>query len=177
MDGTAVEIDGTYTGADKSQKKGRGGLPRGALRYKKHGLIVVQERHSRRMVVESCGQSENQKDADRIMRTWIEPGTAVVSDSHAAFNHASEIVGGIHLTVNHSQHLVNPRTRVHINNVECRNRHIKQRFKDSGRAFARNDEVLWGNIAYYVWRQWFSDGSGSMQFGMIFMAIYNSWGF
>jgi hypothetical protein len=37
-----VEIDATYTGGKHSMKKGWGGnVHRGALRYKKHGLIVV----------------------------------------------------------------------------------------------------------------------------------------
>jgi hypothetical protein len=40
---SAVEIDATYTGGKNTMKKGWGGdSHRGALRFKKHGLVVVR---------------------------------------------------------------------------------------------------------------------------------------
>jgi hypothetical protein len=40
-----------------------------------------------------------------------------------------------------------------------------------------SDKVLWGNLAHYIWRQWFTDSSGTMTFGVFVLAMYDQWGF
>jgi hypothetical protein len=129
------------------------------------------------MVVESTGPSENQDDADRIATRWIARGSCVYSDRGAAFNHMAAVTKGTHQTVNHSKTFVDPKTGVHSNTVEGRNKQMKEFLKRSGRTFAINDEVLWGNLCQYIWQQWFTDGSKAVTFGMFFVSMYDQWGF
>jgi hypothetical protein len=55
------------------------------------------------MAIAPAGYYENQASADKFAKAFIKPGTTVVSDMGAAFNHMADIVGGEHLTVNHSK--------------------------------------------------------------------------
>jgi hypothetical protein len=71
-------------------------------------LLVIQEaRHngtgSRRMAIAPAGYYDNQAAADQFAMAFIKPGTMVVSDMGAAFNHMADVVGWEHLTVNHSK--------------------------------------------------------------------------
>jgi hypothetical protein len=129
------------------------------------------------MIVESTGPSENQEDADRIATEWIARGSTIFSDRGAAFNHMAAVTGGTHGTVNHSKTFVDPVTGINSNTVEGRNKQMKEFLKRSGRTFAINDNVLWGNLAQYIWQQWFTDGSKAITFGMFFLAMYDQWGF
>jgi hypothetical protein len=65
---------------DKTMKKGWGGKRRGALRYKKKGLVVVIERGARRLYIASTGRHENQKDAGKFAARTVKQGTTVFSD-------------------------------------------------------------------------------------------------
>ena len=65
---------------DKTMKKGWGGKRRGALRYKKKGLVVVVERGSRRLYIASTGRHENKKDAGEFAARTVKRGTTVFSD-------------------------------------------------------------------------------------------------
>ena len=176
-DGNAAEIDATYTGHLRTVKTSWGGVYRGTVRTDKHGLIVIIERNSRRVVIESCGPDENAKDIDRIARENIEEGTTVFSDAGAAMRHVGDVVNGEHFTVRHNKHFVDPITKVHSNTVEGRNAHIKKFLKAQGYSFAKNEDCLWGNLAHYIWQQWSSNGSGTMQFGMFFLAMFDQAGF
>jgi hypothetical protein len=183
-----VDIDGTYTGGEGSQKLGwGGGTHRGALRYKKQGFIVVQERkvsrkgvgnkNGRRMQVASTGANENQKDADLAALNFIDPGSTVFSDAGVAFAHMAHVVGGDHFTVNHSKFFKDPETGVHSNPVESRNRQLKDWMSKRARNATGTDKTLWNNMAQYVWEQWYSDGSGTMKFSMFILAFFDQHGF
>jgi hypothetical protein len=52
------------------------------------------------------------------------PGSTVVSDQGAAFNHMASVVGGDHLTCNHSDSFVSEDS-VNSNTVECANHWLK----------------------------------------------------
>ena len=175
--GNAVEIDATYTGNLKTVKTSWGGFFRGTVRYDKHGLIVIIERNSPRIVIESTGPNENRIDIERIAVENIERGSTAFSDHGAALRNIGEVINGDHFTVKHNKCFVDPVTGVHSNTVEGRNAHIKRFLKAQGHSFAKTENCLWGNLAHYVWRQWSSDGSGTMQFGMFFMALFDQYGF
>jgi hypothetical protein len=99
----------------------------------------------------------------------------VVSDQGAAFNHLGSIVGGDHLTVNHSESFVSPEG-VNSNTVECANHWLKVFLNRHGTG-STNEACLFRDDAQYMWEAWYSDGTGTMKFGMFFLAIYNGHGF
>jgi hypothetical protein len=59
-----------------------------------------------------------------IIRDWIEPGTAVISDCWGAY-HELPNQGYTHHTVNHSINFVDPITGAHTNTTEWTWRHVK----------------------------------------------------
>jgi hypothetical protein len=87
------------------------------------------------------------------------------------------VVGGDHLTVNHSKWFVNKRTGVNSQKIEAVNGVMKNWFAAHGRACGRSEKSLWNNIAQFTWEQWFSDGTGTMKFGMFFLAMFDKWRF
>ena len=101
-------------------------------------------------------------------------GTTVVSDQGAAFLHMKSVVGGDHLTVNHSKGF--SQNGIDSNTVETRNKQIKDFLKRHGRG-SPNEDCLWRNLAQYMWEQWYTDGSSTMKFGMFFLALYDKHGF
>ena len=89
----------------------------------------------------------------------------------------AHILEGEHFTVNHTNTFVDRETGVHSSTVEGRNKHIKAHMKSMGDSSGINADVFWKNLAEFVWKAWFSDGSGTMQFGMAFLSLYNVFGF
>jgi hypothetical protein len=65
---------------------------------------------------------------------------------------------------------------VNSNTVEGRNKQLKDWLKRHGIG-SQNEEVLLRNVSQYMWEQWFSDGTGTMKFGMFFLALFDEWGF
>jgi hypothetical protein len=128
------------------------------------------------MAIAPAGYYENQAAADQFAMAFIKPGTTVVSDMGAAFNHMADVIGGEHLTVNHSKFYKDPKTGVHSNDLEGCNHLIKAWMNRHGRGNCSED-VLWRNCAQYVWEQWYKDGSGTMKFTMFLLALLNKWGF
>jgi hypothetical protein len=172
---TAVEGDGTYLGY--STKLGMNGQQRGEERSKNRCLLVFQALGSRRCAIASGGAAENKKDVNAMAARWVTPETVCITDQGGAFNDLSTVVGGPHLTNNHSKGLKDKRTGVHSNVVESRNKQIKEFLKCQGRTFAQNDSVLWGNLTQYMFQQWFTDGSGTMKFSMFLLGMFDLWGF
>jgi len=60
--------------------------------------------------------------------------------------------------------------------VESRNKQLKEFLAHQGRG-STSDAILDGNIAEYMWQQWFTDLSGSMKFLMGILSVYDKWGF
>jgi hypothetical protein len=66
---------------------------------------------------------------------------------------------------------------VNTNTVEGRNGHIKSFLKSKGKTNAINEDVFWGNLAQYMWEAWYGDGTQTMRFAMLFMAMFDKYGF
>ena len=131
----------------------------------------------RRMFFYSCGQNENQEDIERMSIEHAERGSTVNSDCGAAYNNVASVIGGKHNTVNHSEFFKDPSSGVHTNTVEGRNALLKTFIRRMGTTFSMNTEVLWNYIDHYLWRQWFTNDTLSMQFAVFIIALYDQHGF
>ena len=132
---------------------------------------------TRRVVIESCGANENQHDIETQAEEWVEQGTPTVSDSGAAYANFGSVIGSTHETVTHCDHFRDPITGVHTNDIEGRNALLKAFLKRLGPTFAISDDILWDYLAQYIWQQWYTNGTVTMQYGMFIISMYDQYGF
>ena len=98
-----------------------------------------------------------------------------MSDQGAAFNQMGSVVSGDHLTVNHSESFVSEEG-INSNTVECANHWLKVFLNRHGTGSTK-EACVFRNVAQYMWEAWYSDGTGTMKFGMFFMPLYKKHGF
>ena len=93
----------------------------------------------------------NNRDAatlERVIRDNILPGTRIWSTQCEGYSNLSNL-GYVHETVNHSQHFVDPATKVHTNNIEARWAVCKATFK---RRFGVARHLLPSYLDEHMWR-------------------------
>jgi len=59
-----------------------------------------------------------------IIKTWIKPGTTIISDCWKAYNYLSK-EGFVYASVNHSYHTVDPSSGAHTQNTESTWREVR----------------------------------------------------
>ena len=59
-----------------------------------------------------------------VIQQFIKPGSTVISDQWAAYSEIGQY-GYQHLTINHSEHFVDPGTEAHTQDIECTLSHTK----------------------------------------------------
>ena len=89
-----------------------------------------------------------------VIKKHIKPGTLILSDEWRGYLNIPSIADRsyAHLTVNHSQNFVNPRSKVHTQNIENLWRNLKQNFK---RMLGVHETMLESHIDEFLWRQQF----------------------
>jgi hypothetical protein len=140
-------------------------------------MLVAVEENSRRLVIESCGPCENKADVQQTVARHVETGATIWTDHGKAMLGAAEVINGTQQTVKHCEHFKDPKTGVHTNTVEGRNALLKSFLKRLGKSFAINDDVLWRYLSQYMFDQWFTNGTVTMQFAMFLIALYDWYGF
>ncbi len=116
-----VEIDGTYLSGRKTEKKGAGGRVMGARgRHAEKTLLMIQQRKSQRFTALQTQRHENAEAADQLALASVEPGsetTLFTDGGHSlisAWNHLPSLLNCERRTVNHSRHMVCPRTGISL---------------------------------------------------------------
>jgi hypothetical protein len=175
--GNATELDAFYFGGLRSSKQGYGGVRLGRERYTKQAIMTNQERGGRRVLFAGAKMAENQQNFNDFAAT-VTPGSTVFADGGAALFGVQNVVKGKFFAVKHNKHFVHPLTRVHSSTAESRHRAVRWWLGRRGHNFRGNSEdQLWNNLSEYVWRQWWGDGSGTVNFGMFMLAIFDQHGF
>ena len=107
----------------------------------------------------------------------IHPITTVVTDGGTALNGLGDLVKGEQLKVKHNETFVHKVTKVNTNLVEGVNAHAKGHVALMGPGCTGSQECFWGALEDFQWRAWYTDGSGSNAFEMIFLALFDVHGF
>lgn len=85
-----------------------------------------------------------------IIQEWINPGSRIISDQWAAYNHIADSGDYIHVTVNHSYNFVNPLDReIHTNHVENMWMRAKKKLK---RQNGTSPPLFDGYLFEFMWR-------------------------
>jgi len=140
--GVCVEIDEAKLGKRK-YNRGRwidgtwvfGGFERGSS---KCFLVPVPDRRSETLL--------------DIIKTWIRPGTTIMSDCWRAYDCLSS-EGFVHATVNHSYNFVDPSTRAHTQNIERTWREVRGGIP----RFGRRENHMVGYLAEFLLKRQFQD--------------------
>ena len=86
-----------------------------------------------------------------VSQQFIKPGSTVISDQWAAYSEIGQY-GYQHLTVNHSEHFVDPGTEVRTQNIECTLSRTKGKLK---RMRSTTRDLLETYLVEFMWWQKF----------------------
>lgn len=97
-------------------------------------------------------EKRDRKTLERLIKMYILPGTTVISDKWKAYSGIPKIDGYEfkHLTVNHSEHFVDPDTGATTNHIEAMWGAFKRRRVTS---FGNNRALLRSHLNEFMWRQ------------------------
>lgn len=87
-----------------------------------------------------------------LIRQYIAPGSTIVSDEWAAYQDSDHDPNYTHLTVNHSQHFVDPITGACTNHIESTWQKAKQKHKQR---YGTHQSLLDTYLAEFMWRKLF----------------------
>ena len=102
-----IEMDESYFGGKRKGKRGRGAKGKSIV----FGLLERDGRVYTRVV-----EGVSADDLMAVIRKKTRKGSVYYSDTFRSYNSLKRL--GKHLTVNHSKHLVDTRTKNHINGIE-----------------------------------------------------------
>ena len=91
-----------------------------------------------------------------IVQDKVLPGTTIVSDEWAAYS-ILEQYGFQHITVNHSEHFVDPHTGAHTQQIECLWSHAKAKLK---RMRGTALDKVGSYLVEFMWRRKFASTGG-----------------
>jgi hypothetical protein len=86
-----------------------------------------------------------------LIQAWCKLGTIIVSDGWAAYQSLTKH-GFQHDVIVHKNHLVDPKTGIHTNNVEAFWQRCKRRFKQM---YGTSRNLLPSHIDKFLWRDRF----------------------
>ena len=87
-----------------------------------------------------------------VIKTWIRPGTTVISDCWKAYDCLSS-EGFVHQNVNHSMNFVDPHSGAHTQNIE----RIWREVRGGISRFSRNQNHMAGYLAEFLFKRKYSD--------------------
>ena len=91
-----------------------------------------------------------------IITQYIRPGTTIISDEWRAYCDIG-VSGYTHLTVNHSQNFVNPRTGAHTNGVEAGYWSCMKRMMRRQGVMTTSNDLFPTYLVEFLWRRRFGD--------------------
>jgi hypothetical protein len=171
-----VNMDAMYL---HSMKKSRGRVMGNTTRTTVGTVMMAQQVGSARFTGLVSTRHEN-ADAAEMLAASIEPGlsTTLLTDfkdsPFSPWVRAAKYLGCEHEACNHSEAMVDPETKVHINNVERRNGIVRKELSVRGGG-RRTDEVLQNNLAEFMWKAWYSPRGKNAARNDILMTLFSIW--
>lgn len=115
-----MEIDESMFGHKRKYNRGR--ISKGTWVF---GMV---ERGSGRVLTFRVPNRTRETLVAGLVRQFVEPGTQIISDKFSPYFNLNN-VGYIHLTVNHSENIVDPYTGTHSNTIEGLWSQVKRKLK------------------------------------------------